>query len=99
MGGWAIAEGPILGTTITMERLAKRGYESLFSYYEKVSPQFNEPLYKRPARTYSGHAYAEASADKCERRSPSANAGGAVYSISGRFMHTRSSQPLYIYCL
>jgi RNA-directed DNA polymerase len=51
MGGWAVAQSPILGTTITVERLAKRGYESLFSYYEKVSPQFNEPLYTRPVRT------------------------------------------------
>lgn len=45
MGGWAVAQSPILGTTITIERLIKRGYESMFSYYEKVSPQFNEPLY------------------------------------------------------
>jgi RNA-directed DNA polymerase len=51
MGGWAAAQSPILGTTITVERLAKRGYESLFSYYEKVSPKFNEPLYTRPVRT------------------------------------------------
>jgi RNA-directed DNA polymerase len=51
MGGWAAAQSPILGTTITVERLAKRGYESLFSYYEKVSPQLNEPLYTRPVRT------------------------------------------------
>jgi RNA-directed DNA polymerase len=36
MGGWAVAQSPILGTTITMERLIKRGYESMFSYYEKV---------------------------------------------------------------
>jgi len=51
MGGWAVAQSPILGTTITSERLIKRGYESMFSYYEKVSPQFNEPLYTRPVRT------------------------------------------------
>lgn len=43
MGGWAVAQSPILGTTITIERFIKRGYESMFSYYEKVSPQFNEP--------------------------------------------------------
>ena len=29
MGGWAIAQSPILGTTITLERLSKRGYISL----------------------------------------------------------------------
>jgi RNA-directed DNA polymerase len=51
MGGWAVAQSPILGTTITLERLAKRGYESLLSYYEKVAPHLNEPLYTRPVRT------------------------------------------------
>jgi group II intron reverse transcriptase/maturase len=51
MGGWAVAQSPILGTTITTEKLIKRGYESLFSYYEKVSPQLNEPLYTRSVRT------------------------------------------------
>ncbi|HYF68938.1 MAG TPA: hypothetical protein VD884_12430 [Ohtaekwangia sp.] len=45
MGGWAVAQYPILGTTITVERLFKRGYESMFSYYEQVSPDLNEPLY------------------------------------------------------
>jgi RNA-directed DNA polymerase len=44
-GGWAIAQSPILGTTITLERLRKRGYESLKGYYQKVNPMFNEPLY------------------------------------------------------
>jgi RNA-directed DNA polymerase len=51
MGGWAVAQSPILVTTITLERLVKRGYESMLSYYQKVSPQFNEPLYTRPVRT------------------------------------------------
>jgi hypothetical protein len=51
MGGWAVAQSPILGTTITLERLVRRGYESMLSYYEKVSPQLNEPLYTRPVRT------------------------------------------------
>ena len=51
MGGWAIAQSPILGTTITLERLRKRGYESLLTYYEKVAPHLNEPLYTRPVRT------------------------------------------------
>jgi len=50
MGGWAIAQSPILGTTITLERLRKRGYESLLSYYENVAPHLNEPLYTRPVR-------------------------------------------------
>jgi hypothetical protein len=40
-GGWAIAQSPILNTTITLERLRKRGYESMEGYYQKVSPMFN----------------------------------------------------------
>ncbi len=38
-------------TTITLERLRKRGYEAMLDYYSKVSPQLNEPLYTRPVRT------------------------------------------------
>jgi group II intron reverse transcriptase/maturase len=38
-GGWAIAQSPILTTTITLERLAKRGYESMLDYYLKVRPE------------------------------------------------------------
>jgi group II intron reverse transcriptase/maturase len=45
MGGWAVAQSPMLNTTITVKRLVKRGYESMLSYYFKVAPQFNEPLY------------------------------------------------------
>ena len=51
MGGWAVAQSPILVTTVTMERLIKRSYESMLTYYEKVSPQFNGPLYTRSVRT------------------------------------------------
>jgi RNA-directed DNA polymerase len=51
MGRWAIAQSPIMITTITLERLAKRGYESMLDYYIKVAPHYNEPLYARPART------------------------------------------------
>ncbi|MFT7037167.1 MAG: RNA-directed DNA polymerase [Parvicella sp.] len=36
MGGWAVAQSPILGTTITLSRLRKRGYESMTDYYAKV---------------------------------------------------------------
>ena len=50
-GGWAVAQSPMLGTTITLERLRKRGYESMLEHYQKVAPQLNEPLYARPART------------------------------------------------
>ena len=37
MGGWAVAQSPILGTTITLERLRKRGYISMLSLYQEVS--------------------------------------------------------------
>jgi len=50
-GGWAVAQSPILVTTITVKRLMQRGYEPLLDYYRKVSPQLNEPLYTRPVRT------------------------------------------------
>lgn len=51
MGGWRIAQSPILITTITLERLRKRGYEAMLTYYGKVAPHLNEPLYTRPVRT------------------------------------------------
>ncbi len=50
-GGWAVAQSPILTTTITLERLKKRGYQSMLDYYLKVNPTLNEPLYTRPVRT------------------------------------------------
>ena len=58
MGGWAVAQSPILITTITLKRLTNRGYQSTLEYYLKISPQFNEPLITWPVR--SG----------CERRIP-----------------------------
>jgi len=39
MGGWRIAQSPILGTTITLKRLEKRGYESLVNYYHRIRHQ------------------------------------------------------------
>lgn len=36
MGGWAVAQSPILKTTITVERLQLRGYEQMLYYYHKV---------------------------------------------------------------
>jgi RNA-directed DNA polymerase len=36
MGGWAVAQSPILRTTITLERLRKKGYQSLSEHYSKV---------------------------------------------------------------
>jgi RNA-directed DNA polymerase len=51
MGGWAVAQNPILVTTVTLERLRKRGYEPMLDYYSKVSLQLNEPLYSGPECT------------------------------------------------
>ena len=45
MGGWAVAQSPILGTTITVDRLKGRGYIPFSEMYKIVSLQFNEPLY------------------------------------------------------
>ena len=54
MGGWAMAQSPILGTTITLARLSKRGYESMLDYYQKVAPHLNEPLYMGPSTRVQG---------------------------------------------
>jgi len=39
MGGWAVAQSPILRTTVTLSRLRRRGYESMLSYYRKTIPE------------------------------------------------------------
>ena len=49
MGGWAVAQSPILRTTITIKRLEKRGYVSLVSYYNTTSIII-EPPSTRPVR-------------------------------------------------
>ena len=51
MGGWAVAQSPILVTTITLDRLRKRGYEAMLAYYTEIAPHLNEPLYTRTVRT------------------------------------------------
>lgn len=38
LGGWAIAQSPILNTSITIQTLVKRGYEPMLSWYQKVAP-------------------------------------------------------------
>jgi RNA-directed DNA polymerase len=42
-GGWAIAQSPILGTTITLKRLKQRGYQSLTEVYIELNPSLCEP--------------------------------------------------------
>ena len=39
MGGWAVAQSPILRTTITKSRLRRRGYKSMLCYYQKTIPE------------------------------------------------------------
>lgn len=51
MGGWAVAQSPILITTITLKRLEMRGYIAMLDYYTNIAPHLNEPLYTRPVRT------------------------------------------------
>lgn len=43
-GGWAIAQSPILGTTITISRLKQRGYSSLLELFLSLNPTKYEPL-------------------------------------------------------
>jgi group II intron reverse transcriptase/maturase len=45
MGRWAVAQSPILFTTVTNARLKSRGYESLLEWYVQKAPHLNEPLY------------------------------------------------------
>ncbi|MDO9554224.1 hypothetical protein [Rhodonellum sp.] len=37
-GGWAVAQNPILITTITLSRGRRKGYESMLSYSLKTQP-------------------------------------------------------------
>jgi len=37
MGGWAVAQSPILTTTITVSQLKRRGYEPMLDYYSNLS--------------------------------------------------------------
>ena len=39
MGGWAVAQSPILGTTITLSRLRRKGYSSMLDHYLKTQPE------------------------------------------------------------
>lgn len=41
--GWAIAQSPILSTTITLKRLKQRGYQSLTDVYIELNPSLCEP--------------------------------------------------------
>jgi group II intron reverse transcriptase/maturase len=45
MGGWAVAQSPILGTTITLHRLTKRGFVSMNSLYHQVTKDYKNTLF------------------------------------------------------
>jgi hypothetical protein len=51
--------GRLARTGVTLERLRKRGYESMLAHYQTISPQLNEPLYTRtvqPVPFFSGYS-------------------------------------------
>ena len=59
MGGWVVAQIPILITTVTLESWCKRGYEAsdaseqvILTYYDKIALHLNEPLYTRPCEKW-----------------------------------------------
>jgi RNA-directed DNA polymerase len=45
MGGWAVAQSPILGTTITINNLKKRGYVPLIDTFNSISPDYQNSLF------------------------------------------------------
>jgi group II intron reverse transcriptase/maturase len=45
MGGWAVAQSPILGTIITIKRLKKRGYIPMVELFGSISPNYNNSLF------------------------------------------------------
>ena len=77
MGGWRVAQSPIMVTTVTLERLRKHGYEALPDYYLKSSRWLNEPL-------YMGMSFMRNSRSKvlyvqwCEKRTSLPTSGEAV---------------------
>lgn len=50
MGGWTVAQSPILVTIITISRLKKRGYIAMLELHLLFNPPRYEPPYTRPAR-------------------------------------------------
>lgn len=45
MGGWAVAQSPILGTTITIKILKKRGYIPMAELHSSISPNYQKSLF------------------------------------------------------
>jgi hypothetical protein len=85
-GGWAIAQSPILGTTITLARLRKRGYVSMYDWYEKVTtkvPMFNEPPYMVVSTGVRNYRAKLSYVRWCERCNTLEFSSVSTYSISG----------------
>ncbi|MFV8325893.1 Fic family protein [Flavobacterium sp. ZS1P14] len=45
-----VAQSPILTTTITLQRLKKKGYQSMLDVYMELNPSLCEPPYTRTVR-------------------------------------------------
>jgi hypothetical protein len=73
MGCWAVEQRPIPFTTITLERLRKRGYKSMIKHYTKIAHHI---LMNRCVRIPL--------VQLCSRFSQSAIAFGAAHSIKYR---------------
>src|SRR5690554_6804672 len=84
MGGWAVAQSPILRTTITISRLKKRGYTAMlevssaaaFGGHLSFNPSRYEPPYTRPAWFILSASrrvrwYFDFAQQNCERCTPS----------------------------
>ncbi len=50
LGGWAVAQSPILGTTVTLSRLRRKDYQ-VWAITLSRNSGFNEPLYTRPLQS------------------------------------------------
>ena len=50
-GGWAVAQSPILITTLTLKRLRQRGYVAMLDLYGTQNPSIYEPPSTRPVRS------------------------------------------------
>jgi len=89
MGGWVVAQSPILKTTITTSRLKRKGYKPLLDYSNIRKLQFGEPPYTFLSCIASSNRDERTNVVTyvrwCERRTPTILVG-AVYSIVASFI-------------
>jgi RNA-directed DNA polymerase len=96
MGGWAVAQSPILITTITLKRLEMRGYVAMLDLYTKIAPHLNEPLYTRPVQgrtlrncpvdNFSEEPDCRGGCETCRGAPHQLIVDGAAYSINNLFL-------------